>query len=161
MLKDLLKCAGERSPLVYNFRSFSTNNFLRRVAKALVTPFCIHKYFFAKEVPEREGLAFVLIAKNEAPYIEEWINFHVKQGVSHFIIYDNDSTDNFYDVLKPYIKSGLVTYSRIKGRARQFDAYNMATVKYGRKFKYMGFIDTDEFVFVRKLPDGGGGLQSI
>ena len=91
----------------------------------------------------------VLIAKNEAPYIEEWINFHHKQGASHFIIYDNESTDNLRGVLKPYIDSGLVTYHLLRGRRRQNDAYNMAIHDYGRKFKYMAFIDADEFIFVR------------
>ncbi|MBQ7733401.1 MAG: glycosyltransferase family 2 protein, partial [Synergistaceae bacterium] len=104
---------------------------------------------------EREGLAFVLIAKNEAPYIEEWINFHVKQGVTHFIIYDNESTDNFREVLEPYIKSGLVTYKLLKGRRRQIDAYNMALHDYKHKFRYMAFIDADEFMFVRNNTDGG------
>ncbi|MBQ7543421.1 MAG: glycosyltransferase family 2 protein [Synergistaceae bacterium] len=119
-------------------------------------------YFRAKNMPGRKGLAFVLIAKNEAPYIAEWIGFHRKQGVSHFIIYDNESTDNFREVLSPYIDAGLVTYHAIRGKARQIDAYNMALHDYGHKFKYMGFIDADEFMFVRNSTNGGGGTkQSI
>ncbi|MBR0151243.1 MAG: glycosyltransferase family 2 protein [Synergistaceae bacterium] len=79
------------------------------------------------------------------------------------MIYDNESTDNFREVLEPYIQSGLVTYHLIKGRARQLDAYNMAVHDYGRKFRYMGLIDADEFVFVRRNPyrGGGGGIISM
>ena len=88
-----------------------------------------HKVFFhiRNFSSKREGLAFVLSAKNEAPYIEEWINFHLKQGVSYFLIYDDyDSTDNLHDVLREYIDSGLVTYHIIKGGlVRQTDIYNM------------------------------------
>lgn len=123
-----------------------------------MSPLYLFKYFIYRDIPGREGLAFVLIAKNEAPYIEEWINFHHKQGVSHFIIYDNDSTDNFHEVLKPYIDSGLVTYKLLSGKARQLDAYNMALHDYGRKFKYMAMIDADEFMFVRRNTYTGGGI---
>ena len=99
----------------------------------------------------------MLIAKNEATYIKEWLDFHIKQGVSKFIIYDNESTDNFREVLSPYIEAGIVIYDVIKGKRRQIDAYNMALNKYRRKFKYMGFIDADEFVFARNNTYGGGG----
>ena len=126
--------------------------------KILVTPFCIFKFFHVRNVPGREGLAFVLIAKNEAPYIKEWLDFHIKQGVNHFIIYDNESTDNFHEILAPYIASGVVTYHTINGIMRQRDAYNMAVNDYAYRFKYMGFIDADEFVFVRNNTYGGGGM---
>ena len=152
----LLRNSGESCPLVYNFRDYTANNFLRQLVKFAVTPYYMLKYFFPREVPGREGLAFVLIAKNEAPYIKEWLDFHIKQGVSHFIIYNNESTDNFSEVLRPYIESGRVTYSTIKGKIRQSDVYNKAVHDYGNTFKYMGFIDTDEFVFVRNIIDEGG-----
>ncbi|MBQ7215890.1 MAG: glycosyltransferase family 2 protein [Synergistaceae bacterium] len=129
--------------------------------KVLLTPYCLLKYFYVKSDDNRSGLAFVLIAKNEAPYIEEWLNFHRKQGVSHFIIYNNESTDNFREVLQPYIDSGLVSYHVINGKPRQLDAYNMAIHDYGHKFRYMGFIDADEFVFVRNNTYRGGGMTSM
>jgi hypothetical protein len=34
------------------------------------------------------------IMKNEADYVEEWLAFHVLQGVSHAVLYDNNSTDD-------------------------------------------------------------------
>ncbi len=153
-----IKHVSESSWLVSHCRDWTANIYVRCLLIILVFPFCVFKYFRVKDIPGREGLAFILIAKNEAPYIEEWINFHHKQGVSHFIIFDNDSTDNFHEVLKPYIASGLVTYRLLSGRARQYDAYNIALNDYGRKFKYMGFIDADEFVFVRNNTYGGHDL---
>ena len=92
---------------------------------------------------------FVLIAKNEADYIQEWLDFHIKQGVSNFVIYDNESDDNLREVLQPYIDSGIVLYELMRGHVRQIDAYNKAFWKYGRRFKYMAVIDADEFLFVR------------
>ena len=142
---------AERSPIVYNIREYSQNERIRNLVRAIVAPFEYIKTVSRKNVSVegRKGLALVLIAKNEAPYIEEWINFHHKQGASHFFIYDNESTDNLREVLKPYIEQGLVTYCLLKGRRRQTDAYNKAIHDYGRKFRYMAFIDTDEFIFVR------------
>lgn len=144
------ECA-QSSPLVYNIREYTQNERIRNYVKTLVAPFVYLKNFFRRNIPldSRKGLALVLIAKNEAPYIEEWINFHHKQGVSHFFIYDNESTDNLREVLTPYIEQGLVTYRVLRGKVRQNDAYNMAIHNYGRKFRYMAFIDTDEFMFVR------------
>ena len=56
-------------------------------------------------------LAVCAIAKNEGPYFQEWIEWHRKQGVEKFYIYDNESTDCTKEVLKPYIESGLVEYT--------------------------------------------------
>ena len=145
----IIKNSAETSPIVSHCRDWTANTYLRYFLIIVVTPFCLLKYLYIKNFPERKGLAFVLIAKNEAPYSEEWVNFHHKQGVSHFIIYDNESEDNLHEVLKPYINAGLVTYHFMPRRARQIDAYNIAVHDYGHKFKYMGFIDADEFVFVR------------
>ncbi|MBQ2616039.1 MAG: glycosyltransferase family 2 protein [Synergistaceae bacterium] len=145
-----IQCA-ERNPIVYNVREYTQNERIRSYVKTIVAPFEYLRTVFRRRISVngREGLAFVLIAKNEAPYIEEWIKFHHKQGVSHFFIYDNESEDNLREVLTPYIERGLVTYRLLKGRRRQIDAYNKAIHTYGRKFRYMAFLDADEFVFVR------------
>ena len=42
-------------------------------------------------------LSLTLIVKNEAFYIKEWIEFHRMIGVTHFYIYDNESSDDFVD----------------------------------------------------------------
>ncbi len=50
--------------------------------------------------------------KDEAPYLSEWIEFHLLQGFERFYIYDNGSTDNLLDVLDPYIKADIVELRR-------------------------------------------------
>ena len=45
-----------------------------------------------KTVP-KYYLAVCAIAKNEGPYFREWIEWHRKQGVEKFYIYDNESND--------------------------------------------------------------------
>ena len=54
-------------------------------------------------------LTICTMFKNEAPFLKEWIDFHHRAiGVSHFYLYNNDSTDHFREVLAPYIDQGLV-----------------------------------------------------
>lgn len=153
--KKFLYSIGEGSFLAYNCRDFTQNIKMLKLMMLLSAPYCLLRYFFVfpKKNDRRKGLAVALIAKNEAPYIKEWVEFHHKQGVSHFFIYDNESEDNLHEVLKPYIDSGLVTYRLIRGRVRQRDAYNMALSKCRRRFKYMAILDADEFLFVRKDAD--------
>lgn len=91
-------------------------------------------------------LSIVSIAKNEGPYIKEWVEYHLKQGVDCIYLYDNDSTDNMREILDSYIRSGEVIYTIFPGRARQFDAYNDAIRRFKNETKYMAFIDYDEFL---------------
>lgn len=92
------------------------------------------------------SLVFAGIAKNEGPYIEEWIAYHKTAGVERFVIYDNGSTDDMKQRLEPWMKSGLVEYIYYPGRAKQLDAYYDALQRYKYRTRLMGFIDLDEFV---------------
>ena len=92
-------------------------------------------------------LAVVAIMKNEAPYVKEWLDYHIAAGVDHFYIYDNDSPDNFKEVLQPYINAGIVTYEFYPGTSRQIEAYTEAFKTYRFFCRYMAFIDADEFIF--------------
>lgn len=57
-------------------------------------------------------LAFVAIFRNEAAYIPEWLEYHLLVGVDKFFLYDNDSDDHPEGVLCPYIRDGLVNFTR-------------------------------------------------
>ena len=92
------------------------------------------------------NLSVMLIVKDAAQYMDEWINYHKLVGVDHFYIYDNESTDGLKEVLDPYIKKGLITYTYWPGRRQQIPAYNNAMVKYRKETKWMAFIDDDEFI---------------
>ena len=69
----------------------------------------IHELKPAKRRDNRYRFSLVLIFKDEAPYLEEWIEFHLMLGVDHFYLYQNNSTDNYQEVLKPYIKDEKLT----------------------------------------------------
>lgn len=93
-----------------------------------------------------DELSFVAIAKNEGPYIREWIEFHKLVGVTKFYIYDNESTDGLKDILQDYIDNGEVVYKYQPGKGQQLIVYKEAVDNYKDKTKYMGFVDLDEFV---------------
>ena len=95
-------------------------------------------------------LAVVTIIKNEAPYVKEWLDYHLLAGVNHFYIYDNQEDGEQKKILAPYISAGLVTYIFYPGQARQYEAYNDATQNYKFFCRYMTFIDADEFIFPQK-----------
>ena len=91
-------------------------------------------------------LAVCAIAKNEGPYFKEWIDWHIKQGVEKFYIYDNESTDCTKDVLAPYIESGIVEYKYYPGYRKQLEAYDDCFANHRMDARWIAFIDLDEFI---------------
>jgi hypothetical protein len=104
------------------------------------------------ELPIRAGapsgpLAFCGFFKNEGRYLKEWIEFHRLVGVSKFYLYNNNSTDSYLEVLKPYVEQGLVVLHRWKTRYGHLDGYNHCLKHYGKDHHWIGFMDLDEFCF--------------
>lgn len=103
---------------------------------------------------ERE-LSICAIFQNDAKYLPEWIEFHQKKGVERFYLYNNLSTDDYQQILSPYVKSGLVKliewpYSHNDGtewNTVQCSAYMDCIKKIRHKDKWCAFLDSDEFLF--------------
>ena len=95
-------------------------------------------------------LAVCAIAKNEGPYFKEWIEWHHRQGVEKFYIYDNESTDGTKEVLAPYIESGLVEYTYFPGQKRQLAAYDDCFERHRLEARWLAVIDLDEFIVPMK-----------
>ncbi|MBR5914697.1 MAG: glycosyltransferase family 92 protein [Selenomonadaceae bacterium] len=102
-------------------------------------------------------LAIVSIMKNAAPYVEEWLDYHLLAGVDHFFIYDNESEDNFKEILQPYIDAGLVTYIFYPGQRVMMAAFNEAIDKYKYLCRYIAFVDDDEFI----LPKNNRSISKV
>lgn len=92
-------------------------------------------------------LAIVAIFKNEGRYLKEWLDYHLLAGVEHFYLYNNDSTDDYQEVLAPYIKGGVVTLTDFPGKLPMYPAYDDAIQRHRFKCRYMAFIDLDEFIY--------------
>ena len=94
-------------------------------------------------------LAIVAIFKDEARYLKEWLDYHLLAGVEHFYLYNNDSSDNYAEVLAPYVETNLVTLINFPGKMMQIPAYDDALRRFRFFCRYMAFIDLDEFIFPR------------
>ena len=57
------------------------------------------------------SLAIAMVFRNEAAWLREWVEYHRLIGATKLYLYDNDSTDQVYDLLEPYIQEGLVDYT--------------------------------------------------
>ena len=93
------------------------------------------------------NLAVVAIFKDEAPYLREWLDYHLLAGAEHFYLYNNGSTDNCAEVLAPYVDADLVTLIDWPGKVMQIPAYNDALYRFKFFCRYMAFIDLDEFIY--------------
>ena len=84
--------------------------------------------------------------RNEAKYLEEWVEFHLSVGVDHFILYNNKSTDNFKEVLSPYISKEQITLLGCNDRRVKLFTYPNTINKFKNHSRWIAFIDCDEFL---------------
>ena len=100
------------------------------------------------------------IAKNEGPYILEWIAYHLAIGFSQIVIYDNESTDDTADLLIRVTRrvEKVASVFWPSGRLHindspQTTAYNHAVASLWSD--WVMFLDIDEFL----VPFGDGSVQ--
>jgi Glycosyltransferase family 92 len=109
-------------------------------------------------------LAICGVYRDEASYLAEWIEFHRLVGVEKFFLYDNKSTDNHLEVLKPYIDDGTVTlHDWPHFPAAQHSAYDHCLREHSQAARWIAFIDLDEFLFsptYRPLPEVLGEFEA-
>jgi len=101
------------------------------------------------------SLTVLAIFQNEAPYLEEWIGYHHMVGVEHFILYNHFSTDDFMDILEPYVASGLVELRDCM--CREYPKALLVTYQEGiskekERSKWLALIDIDEFIVPKEHP---------
>lgn len=102
--------------------------------------------FPKRRIDFKYHVSICLIFKNEAPYLKEWIEYHRLIGVDHFYLYNNNSEDNFREILEPYIANNIVTLVDIPQQYAQLAAYNDCYRKAKDESQWIGFIDTDEYI---------------
>lgn len=91
-----------------------------------------------------------LLIKDENDFLEEWLDNYWDIGVEHFYIYDNNSKfpvketiakikDGFY-----VDKCDVILFTEYNHM--QYDCYRNCLINYGQESRWIGFLDTDEFV---------------
>jgi Glycosyl transferase family 2 len=95
-------------------------------------------------------LAICAIIKNEDLYVDEWIAFHLLQGASEILIFDNQSTDGTKETLANiarYAPVSVVNWPGDNYHEMQLNAYHEGAMRLCGKADWAAFIDIDEFLF--------------
>tara|TARA_Y100000816_G_C26106324_1_gene588119 strand:+ start:2550 stop:3335 length:786 start_codon:yes stop_codon:yes gene_type:complete len=91
------------------------------------------------------------IFKNEAHILKEWLEHYFYHGIEHIYLINDNSNDNFLDIVKPYIDKNLVTLYNCnidkKWVGMQDAKYNHFFQKHLSETKWFGIVDLDEFLY--------------
>lgn len=94
-----------------------------------------------------------LIIRDENEYLEEWLKWHIGQGVEHFYIYDHGSEHSVREFLRTIDSSisDVITLTEWTGSHQdaQPDAYNDCLRRFRWESRWIAFIDTDEQIRVK------------
>lgn len=93
------------------------------------------------------------VFKDESPFLKEWIEYHLLVGVGHFYLYNNNSSDCFFDVLAPYIENGVVTLHDWSKSYAQMEAVEQCYEMYKEESSWILHIDLDEFLYLKPKVD--------
>lgn len=108
---------------------------------------------------DRHGLALVLIVRNEERHIREWAAFHRAAGARHVYAFDNGCTDGTIPALRATLGDAVTVMPWRQGVQdalsgveihAQVLAYAHAICNFGGRYRWMAFIDADEFLIPRR-----------
>jgi lipopolysaccharide biosynthesis glycosyltransferase len=121
----------------------------------------------------KKYLSIFCMFRDSAPFLKEWIEYHLLIGVEHFYLYNNYSTDNYQEVLEPYVKQGLVDVidwpfepkykinfttppgapSPLGGFAQKHAINDCLFYRAKGQTKWLAIIDSDEFIVPKNTND--------
>ena len=104
-------------------------------------------------VSGRPYFSVCTIYRDQAQYLEEWIEFHRLVGAERFFLYNNNSTDNHREVLAPYLDDGIVVLHDwpVRFPAAVPSAFTHCLEEHREDSRWIAFIDLDEFLFSPQL----------
>ena len=106
--------------------------------------------FMVSHAKQRESKKYYIsvcaIFKNEARFLKEWLMYYQVIGVDHVYLYNNNSDDNYQEVLQPFIESGYVTLTQWPGAHIQMEAYADCYNRFKAETTWLSFLDMDEFL---------------
>ena len=116
----------------------------------------------------KDEIIFSTIVKDEDEFIVSWIEYHLRLGISRFIIYDNSVNFTLSTILDEYIKKNIVllikwTYTyidQVSGLSGQTTQQNHSIYAF-RDSKYIGFFDVDEYVNIQNMSNISGFFEQL
>ncbi len=118
-----------------------------------------------KALPGRAGLAIVLIVRNEERHIAEWARFHLLAGAAHIYAYDDGCSDDTISRLRAAAGTFVTVtpwHQKFRDARRGLEVHNQvlayahATRNHGGTYRWMTYIDVDEFL----VPKGHADLNA-
>jgi hypothetical protein len=102
-------------------------------------------------VRPRRGACLLAAARNEGPYLLEWLGYHRALGFEHAFIYTNDNWDGSDAVLAALARAGAITLVHNEAGSHcgpQYKAYSHALSLLPQILDYAwaAVIDLDEFI---------------
>lgn len=100
----------------------------------------------------------VAIAKDEHPYLLEWLGYHLAIGFDHIWVYDNESETPLSRTISRSAAREHITVLRWPNAASgrtQIEAYNHFLRMFGRDVTWAAIIDVDEMICLKQDPTIG------
>jgi|LauGreDrversion4_2_1035121.scaffolds.fasta_scaffold00332_4 hypothetical protein len=122
------------------------------IAFFIIITLIVYKLYI-KETYEKLKYNLVVAAafKNESHILKEWIDHYIHHGFEHIYLINDGSTDNYKEILKPYIESGKVTLFENKFKIdtypRQKFVYSKHLLPVLSESKWWAILDLDEFLY--------------
>lgn len=97
------------------------------------------------------NLSILAMFKNESMIIKDWVTHYLKEGVEHFYLIDNGSTDDYWEKIKIYEKYiTLVKDPTRLPKNTQTHLYNKIYFDITkRETKWLIICDIDEYIYAR------------
>lgn len=93
-------------------------------------------------------LSICAIFKNESVALGEWLQHYIDEGVEHFYLIDNGSTDNYQSIIKKF--ESYITLFIDDRKHAQTQHYNYYVLQLAKKqTDWLMIVDLDEFVYSR------------
>ena len=110
---------------------------------------------FNSEFLEKFNKQYYLVVaaafKNEGHILDEWIKHYKFHGIDHIYLINDNSDDNYLEILEPYINSGYVTLFnntlKIESYPRQKYVYEEYLRKELPNSEWWTIVDLDEFMY--------------
>lgn len=102
-------------------------------------------------------IALCIMCRDDEKALIENIKYHQLIGVDHIIIYDNLSKSPLSRALADMPNVTVHLWQDCE-RGSQLRCYDSCLAKYRNEFKWIGFIDTDEFIVIK---DGSTNIKDF
>lgn len=102
------------------------------------------------QVAGRRMACILATARNEGPYLLEWLAYHRSVGFEHFFLYTNDNDDGSDDLLSALARVGVITWIRNEPGTHygpQYKAYAHALIMLPHilEYRWTAILDLDEY----------------